>query len=147
MISIQTRDITDELASLVKRIDSLVDDPADSAKTKKAFVVVITDDPEEARPRLVQLAEKLELKNTPLTIFDGVRGPLGYQIARKAEVTVVSNHRQSRWLEEGPKMGPCWCIVPILPCNHRPIRRPSELQSLMVRSSPLHPCRGVGFTV
>ena len=89
MISIQTRAITTELASLVKRIDSLVDDPADNAKTKKAFVVLITDDPEEAQPKLEQLAESRKLKHIPLTIFDGVRGPPGYQIARKAEVTVM----------------------------------------------------------
>ncbi len=89
MISIQTRDITDELARLVKRIDSLVDDPADNAQTKKAFIVLITDDPEEAQPRLEQLAESRKLKHIPLTIFDGVRGPPGYQIARKAEVTVM----------------------------------------------------------
>ena len=89
MISIQTRDITDELARLVKRIDSLVDDPADNAQTKKAFVVLLTDDPEEAQPRLEQLAESRKLKNIPLTIFDGLRGPPGYRIARMAEVTVM----------------------------------------------------------
>jgi hypothetical protein len=89
VINIQARQITDELAGLVKQLDQLVDDPADDAKRKKAFVVLLTDDPDDGQERLEKLAQRLALHNIPLTIFDGLRGPRGYDIARKAEVTVM----------------------------------------------------------
>ena len=78
------------MASLVKQIDSLVDDAgALSAGTKHAFVVLITDDPDDAESKLTALAEKHQIKNTPLTIFDGISGPRNYKIAKDADVTVM----------------------------------------------------------
>ncbi len=90
MVNIHTREITDNLASLVKQIDSLVDDAKAKGKDKKhAFVVLLTDDADAAEPKLEALAKKHEIKNTPLTIFDGISGPKGYKIAKNAEVTVM----------------------------------------------------------
>ena len=90
MINIQARKITDDLASLVKQIDSLVDNPAEkSADTKHAFFVLITDDAEPAEARLQDFASNYNISNTPLTVFDGIAGPSGYNIAKDAEVTVM----------------------------------------------------------
>jgi hypothetical protein len=90
VINIQTREITDNLASLVKQIDAMVDNAADrSNDTKHAFVVLITDDPDAAEAKLQKLAEDKQIKNIPLTVFDGIAGPSDYKIAEKAEVTVM----------------------------------------------------------
>lgn len=90
MINIQAREITDNLTSLVKQIDALVDSAADKGKDKKhAFVVFLTEDPDALTPKLEEIAKKNELANTPLTIFDGVAGPKNYKIAENADVTVM----------------------------------------------------------
>ncbi len=89
MVNIQTREITAELTSLVKQVDALVDDPSDRKAPNKSFVVLIADDPDSAEEQLTGLAEEEDIKNTPLTIFDGVAGPRGYNIAEDAEVTVM----------------------------------------------------------
>ena len=90
MINIHAREITDNLASLVKQIDSLVDSAGNmSSNTKHAFVVLLTDDPDAAESKLAKLADKHSIKNSPLTLFDGVAGPRGYKIAKNADVTVM----------------------------------------------------------
>jgi len=90
VVNIQARKITDNLASLVKQVDSLVDNAANKTKeTKHAFVVFITDDPEASTSELENLAEKHGIENIPLTLFDGISGPEGYGIAEDAEVTVM----------------------------------------------------------
>ncbi len=87
MVSVFTRSITDNLASLVKQIDTAV------AKNKKAqlkaFVVVLSDDPDLDEPKLKALAKKHGIKNVPLTVFDGVAGPPSYKIQKGAETTVL----------------------------------------------------------
>ena len=81
------REITDNLTSLVKQIDEKISANAD--KKMAGFVVLLTDDPDAAEPRLKELAEKKKIENTPLTVFDGVAGPENYQIAEKADITVM----------------------------------------------------------
>ena len=87
MVGICTRTITDNLASLVKQINTAV------AKNKKAqlkaFVVVLSDDPDLDEPKLKALAKKHGIKNVPLTVFDGVAGPPSYKIQKGAETTVL----------------------------------------------------------
>ena len=91
MVNIQARKITDNLTSLVKELDGMVNSAEDKEgnDTKHAFVVYITDEEDEAAKELETIAEKHEIKNIPLTIFDGVTGPRGYDIAKDAEVTVM----------------------------------------------------------
>lgn len=89
MINIQARAITDPLTSLVKQIDNLVGSAADKKAPNKAFVVLITDDPDGAAPQLEALANREGIENTPLTIFNRLAGPRGYHIAKEAEVTVM----------------------------------------------------------
>jgi hypothetical protein len=89
VVNIHAREITENLASLVKQIDALVNNPAKPKDGCHAFVVYITDDPDAAEEKLSAVAQKQGLKNTPLTVFDGASGPRGYKISADAEVTVM----------------------------------------------------------
>ena len=81
-MNVFTRSLTDELASLVKQIDAQV--AKNSSKRMKGFVVLLTDDPDAAEGELKAFAKKHEIKNVPLTIFDGTAGPPNYRIAKDA---------------------------------------------------------------
>jgi hypothetical protein len=87
VVNVFAREITDNLTSLVKQIDEKISANAD--KKMAGFVVLLTDDPDAAEPRLKELAEKRKIENTPLTVFDGVAGPENYKIDEKADVTVM----------------------------------------------------------
>ena len=96
MVTIFAREITDELASLVKQIDDVVSENDD--KEMRAFIVLLAEDPDAAAPQLKQLAEDQEISETPLTIFDGVAGPPEYSIAEDADITVLM------WVESEVKV-------------------------------------------
>ena len=81
-----TREINDDVAALVKEIDSAVDS---SGKKMKAFVVLLTDDADKGAGELKKLAEAKGITHTPLTICGGASGPGAYKISKDAEVTVL----------------------------------------------------------
>lgn len=85
MAAVFTRELTDDLASLVKQIDKKI------GENKKAagFVVYLTDDPDAAEKELEAFGKKHGIENVPLTIFDGASGPPNYRIAKDAAVTVL----------------------------------------------------------
>jgi hypothetical protein len=87
VVNIFAREITDDLASLVKQVDEVVAKNAD--KKMAAFLVVLTEDADAAAGKLEELAEKHGIKNVPLTIFDGEAGPGSYKIAKDADLTVL----------------------------------------------------------
>ena len=87
MVAIFTREITDELTSLVKKIDKLV--LKNRKKQMKAFVILLTEDPDADEAKLKKLAEKHGIKFVPLTLFDGLAGPPNYRISKDAETTVM----------------------------------------------------------
>jgi hypothetical protein len=87
VVSIFTRELTDDLASLVKQIDDTVAKNKDQKMA--AFVVLLTDDPAGAEKQLVALAEKHGIKNTPLTFFQDTNGPPDYKVSAAADVTVM----------------------------------------------------------
>lgn len=87
MVTIFTRSITDDLAGLVREIDATVSKNSD--RKMRAFVVLLTDNPDADEKRLAEFAAKHGIKDTPLTIFDGIAGPPNYKIARDADVTVL----------------------------------------------------------
>lgn len=91
VVSIFTRKIDDNVTRLIKDIDSKVG----KNKELRAFVVLLTDDPDAAEAKLVALARKNKIENVPLTIFDGQSGPPSYKIQKDAEVTVLmwNNHQ------------------------------------------------------
>jgi len=80
------REVNDSLTSLVKKID------AETAKNKGAkmgsFVVFLSED-EKLQDKLKELATKEGIKNTIFSI-DNPAGPNGYEVAKDADVTVVS---------------------------------------------------------
>jgi hypothetical protein len=79
------REVSDNLTSLVKKID------AATVTNKKArmgsFVVFLSDD-EGLGDKLKEIAKKEDIKQTVLTI-DNPAGPKGYNVAKDADVTVV----------------------------------------------------------
>ncbi len=87
MVNVFAREITDNLTSLVKQIDEKI--AANSDQKMAGFVVLLTDDPDAAEPKLKELAAKQKIEHTPLTVYDGVAGPENYKIAEKADVTVM----------------------------------------------------------
>ncbi|MDB4614631.1 hypothetical protein OAH18_02970 [bacterium] len=87
VVSIFARDVNEELGKLIKQTDAFVGKNKDSKAA--AFVVLLTDDPDAAEGKLKALAKKHDIKNVPLTIFDGKAGPGNYKIAKDAEVTVM----------------------------------------------------------
>ncbi|MEX2214814.1 MAG: hypothetical protein WD768_11830 [Phycisphaeraceae bacterium] len=93
-----TRTINDDVAALVKEIDSAVDA---SGKKMKAFVVLLTDDADAGAKQLKDLAEAKGIKHTPLTVFDGNSGPSPYKINKDAEVTVLMWNKMKLTVNNG----------------------------------------------
>ena len=82
-----TREITEEVANLVKQIDDSVG--ANKDKKMCAFVVLLTDDADAGAKKLTKLAEEKKISNVPLTVFDGAAGPADYKISKDAAVNVM----------------------------------------------------------
>lgn len=80
-----TREVTPEVAALVKEIDSQIG----TDKKLNAFVVLLTDDADAGAKQLEKLAAEQKISNVPLTVFDGAAGPEKYKIAKDAGVTVM----------------------------------------------------------
>jgi hypothetical protein len=87
VVAVFTHKLDGSVTSLLKQVDAQVEKNKD--KRLKAFVVLLTDDPDKSEVTLKELAEKNNIKNVPLTIFDGVLGPLDYKLSPKAETTVL----------------------------------------------------------
>ena len=79
------RGISDNLASLVKKIDA--ETVKNGQKNMGSFVVFLSDE-EGMFDKVKKFAEKEGLKECILTI-DNVTGPEDYKVAKDAEVTVV----------------------------------------------------------
>lgn len=87
MVNIFTREITDDLASLVKQLDAKV--AANKKAQMSGFIVLLTEDPDADEAKLEAFAKKHGIKNLPLTVYDGIAGPPKYNIAEKAGLTVM----------------------------------------------------------
>lgn len=85
-MNVFTRSLTDDLASLVKQIDTAISENEDASM--QGFVVLLTDDPDAAEEDLKAFAEKHGIENVPLTVFEGIAGPPNYKVAEEADVTV-----------------------------------------------------------
>lgn len=86
MVNVFARELTDDLASLVKQLDAVVG--KNEEKKMAGFVVLLSEDPDADEAKVQAFAEKHGIKNLPLTIFDGVAGPPDYKLAKEADVTV-----------------------------------------------------------
>jgi hypothetical protein len=87
VVSIFTREVNEELATLVKEIDQVVGQK--QGEKMAAFVVVLTDDPASKTDSLKALASKHGIKNTPLTTYEDAMGPPSYKISKTADFTVM----------------------------------------------------------
>ena len=87
MIAIMTRELSDNLASLVKELDKKVEEHKD--RKLVLAVVLLTDDEEFSKLALSEFEEQHALVNTALTLFPDPAGPKNYHIAAEAEITVM----------------------------------------------------------
>lgn len=87
VVGIFVRNLDENTQTLIKKIDQEV--AAHQAEKLAAFVVVLTDDPQSAKSDLEKVAVENEIKNVPLTVFEGTAGPAGYQVTKEAAVNVM----------------------------------------------------------
>jgi hypothetical protein len=78
------REISDNLTSLVKKIDA-----ANAKNAKMGSFVCFLSDEEKLEGQLKELAKKEKLSKTVLSILDNRAGPRGYDVHKDADVTVV----------------------------------------------------------
>jgi hypothetical protein len=86
------REISDNLTSLVKKIDAAT--VSNSKCSMGSFVVFLNDD-EGFTKKLKDLAKTEGLKECVLSVVDNKAGPSGYDIAKDADVTVVLYDRRT----------------------------------------------------
>jgi len=96
VVTVFTRELTDSVKDLVKKIDAQVGENKD--KKMASFVVVLTEDPDAVEPKIEALAKDSKIANTPLTIIEGAAGPENYKLSKDAEVTVMM------WVESEVKV-------------------------------------------
>lgn len=82
-----TREITEEVATLIQQLDATVG--ANKDKNMCSFVVLLTEDADAGAKALAKLAAEKGIKNIPLTVWDGAAGPPAYKISKDAAVTVL----------------------------------------------------------
>lgn len=87
VVNVFAREVNDDLAKLVVQVDKLVEQ--NKEKNMAAFVTVLAEDADKIAPMLEAIAKKNNIKNVPLTIFDGESGPSSYKIAKDADVTIM----------------------------------------------------------
>jgi len=87
VVSIFTRSVNPGVTSLIQEVDSVVGKHQN--EDMKAFVVLLTDEPENGEAALKKVASEAQVTHTPLTTFDGTSGPPAYKIQQDAEVTVM----------------------------------------------------------
>ena len=85
------REVSDPLASLVKKIDAATSKHSDCSMG--SFVVFLSDD-EKLNDQLKALADKEGIKQCVLCT-DNPAGPKGYNVAKDADITVVLYNKRN----------------------------------------------------
>ena len=80
------RDLSDPLASLVKKIDAATDK---NSECKMGSFIVFLNDDEAIDQKLKDLADKEHLSKISLATLSSKSGPEAYKIAKDADVTVI----------------------------------------------------------
>ena len=86
-VAVFARSMNDTTAKLIAEVDQIVGAKKD--ENLKGFVVFIAEDTDALEPKVAKLATEKKISATPLTVFKGVDGPDGYDIAKGADVTVL----------------------------------------------------------
>jgi hypothetical protein len=87
VVSIFAREVSDELATLVKNVDQVVG--KHQGEKMAAFVVLLSDNPKSHEGQLKTLASQHAISHTPLTTFDDKYGPPSYKLSETADFTVM----------------------------------------------------------
>jgi len=90
VVNIFVREITNEVATLITKLDKQVEN--NQEKQLKAFVVLLSEDPKADEELLIKVTRKHRIRNVPLTLFDGEIGPPKCRISENAAVTVMLWH-------------------------------------------------------
>lgn len=86
VVAVFTKKVDENVTSLIQKIDATVGKNKDAGM--KAFIVVLTDDPDKVEPSLEKIAKEQKIEHTPLTIIEGA-GPEKYKLSKDAETTVL----------------------------------------------------------
>lgn len=92
VVNIFARKIDDNVIKLIKEIDTIVGKNRDNKMA--AFVVLLTDTPEQQQESLRSVAKSNDLQHTPLTVYTDTQGPSSYRLTKEADVTVMM------WVDE-----------------------------------------------
>ncbi len=88
VVNVFARELTDDLAGLVKKLDKKVTENADSKMG--GFLVLLSEDPDADEAKIEAFAKKHGISdNFGLTLYDGPAGPPRYKIAENADLTVM----------------------------------------------------------
>ena len=103
VVSLFVRKLDEKTTKLVKELDAVV--AKNSDKQMRAFVTVLSSDPDAQEASLKKIADEQKIAHTPLTVFENNVGPAKYNIAADADVTVMmwvdSNVKVNHALEAG----------------------------------------------
>lgn len=95
------REISDNLTSLVKKVDEAT---KKNASAKMGSFVVFCSDDEGLKDKLKELAEKEHLEKTILTL-DNPSGPSKYEVAKDADITVIFYNEREVIVNQAFKKG------------------------------------------
>jgi len=87
VVNIFAREMNGDVQDLIAQIDAKVGQNRDQKMA--AFVVHLTDDADASSSALKKIADSKQIKNTPLTNFEGEAGPSAYKISKDADITVL----------------------------------------------------------
>ncbi len=87
VVAVFTRTMSPPVRELIAKIDEVVGQHQDEQMA--AFVVLLTDDPQEQAAGLTAFAKERSIRHTPLTTYKSAAGPRKYRIHEDAEVTVI----------------------------------------------------------
>jgi hypothetical protein len=87
VVSLFVRKMDEKTTKLVKELDAVV--AKNSDKQMRAFVTVLSNDPDAQEATLKKIADEQKIAHTPLTVFENNVGPANYKIAAEADVTVM----------------------------------------------------------
>lgn len=96
VVSIFARKMDDNVKKLIKQIDQVVGKHHEEDRMA-AFVVLLSDEPQQHEKTLATVAKESKLKHTPLTTYKTAAGPRKYKIHEDAAVTVMM------WVENDVK--------------------------------------------
>jgi hypothetical protein len=95
-VAVFARQLDENVASLIQQIDGTV--AKNSDKKMSAFLVMMSDSPDDHKSSLERLANAKKITDTPLTIFKSSKGPEGYNVSEDSAVSVMM------WTAEGVKV-------------------------------------------